>query len=664
MHLFFGMVQSDIREFLSQYIPSQYLTQENLIDIGFFLFVIFLFAYVIYRNKGDVANKDSNQSRKTTEEEISKSLNQVKNKEVRETKNKGYSKFEKKVKKTKKKSGGKREKKELNLNEKDKRSSETGSEQKDDKKESENSKRSKKVEEPSTTYQQPKEKQKKEWSKKKSDPVDDVVSNQREDKRDILHIGYDPTGKFAQQENWKYAVVKMPKKGSVIRYPVSGKQQLRGFKEESFQRLIESSFSSDFNISGDSLISTGNRTRPYEPDIFLSYLNNERNIFIDIEIDEPYGGVSRNATHIDGEDDIRDHYFTDRGWIVIRFAEIQVHQQPKRCAGLVAKVIKEIAPEVGLSDELINSSLPQKVEQWDILKAQEWEKKNYRKKYLNHDFKRQRYRKEGDSAVELSKQDIEVEKEVEPTKYIDEEHEPTKGKVNKDKWPERDNRIKFFPDKHIYLVDGVQAKSVTEVVSRFFPAFDRQGISRKVAEKRGVSQSKILDEWEKARDLGSNLHKQIENYFNNDQHEEPLAFSYFKNFINDHSSLNTFRTEWRVFDDKRLIAGTLDYVAKNDDGTFSIYDWKRSKNVVDEWDGGPKTTSPFGSGFGKLRHIDDTSYNKYCLQQGVYKKIVETHYGITIRDMYLVVMHPKYNDYFKFGVVDYEDEVEHILNAV
>ena len=658
MLLLVGMVQSDIQEFLNQYIPEEYLTQNYLIGLVFILFLMSLSVYAIYRNKGDVVNKDSNQSRATTDEGVSKSLNKDKNNEVGNTQDNGYSKLDRKVKRTENRSGEERVKNELNLDEKDERNSEN------DKKESEDSKDPTKVEEHSTTYQQSNEKQKKEWRKQKSDPLDDVLPNQQEDRRGILYIGYDPTDKFEQKENWKYAVVKMPGSGSVIRQPVNGKQQIRGYEEEGFQQLLESTLSNDFNISGNALISTGNQTRPYEPDIFLSYLKNERNIFIDIEIDEPYGGVTRNATHIEGEDDIRDHYFTDRGWLVIRFAEIQVHQQPQRCAGLVAKVIREIAPEIELSENLLENPLPGKVEQWDILKAQEWEKQNYREQYLNHEFKRQRDRKVADSAVELSEQDIEVEKKVEPTKYINEEHEPSKGKVNNEKWEERDNRIKFFPDKHIYLVDGIQAKSVTEVVDRFFPAFDREGISRKIARKRGVSQREILEEWDKARDLGSNLHKQIENYFNENQHEEPLAFSYFKNFLNDHSSLNTFRTEWRVFDDKRLIAGTIDYVAKNSDGTFSIYDWKRSKNVVDEYNGGPQINHPFGTGFGKLSHIDSTAYNKYCLQQGIYKKIIETHYGISVKDMYLVVMHPRYNDYHKFGVVEYEDEVEHILRAI
>jgi|AntRauTorcE11897_2_1112592.scaffolds.fasta_scaffold04966_2 hypothetical protein len=227
-----------------------------------------------------------------------------------------------------------------------------------------------KVEDKATSYQSAdnSEKSIRKIRKNGSEQLDKAIQK-TENNDGTLYIGYKPSDKFRQAEDWNYVVVKMPKEGSVIKQPVQGKQQLRGYKEQDFQKQIESFLQDDFSISGNAIISTGDETRPYEPDIFLSYLGNHENIFIDIEIDEPYGGVQRNGTHIKGEDDIRDYYFADRGWIVIRFAEIQVHQQPKECVGLIAKVINEIALDINLPLELLEMSLPTAVEQWDLLQG-------------------------------------------------------------------------------------------------------------------------------------------------------------------------------------------------------------------------------------------------------------------------------------------------------
>lgn len=497
--------------------------------------------------------------------------------------------------------------------------------------------------------------------KRSSSPVKDVRESDGK-QNGILRIGYKPSKEFEQDADWVYPVVIMPKINSVIRQPSRKKQQRRGYKEASFQRMISNRLSKSFDILGDCVISTGSSTRPFEPDITLRRLNDKHNIFIDIEIDEPYGGISRSVTHAKGEDDHRDIYFTDRGWIVIRFAEIQVHEQAAECIAYICKVIDSITSEIDLPANILNMQNPNELEQWDQLKAERWAQENYRESYLGHEFNASEIDEDEDSAIEFSEFDQQTEELVIPTKYTQEEPEPVRGKFNLENHNERDNRIQFYPEEHLYLVDEIPAKSVSEVVARFFPAFDRMGISERLAIKRGKTQRSVLAEWDAARDAGTNLHLQIENYFNGVEYEEPPAFEHFLNFIEEHSCLDTFRTEWRVFDDKKMIAGTIDYVTSNADGTYSIYDWKRSKNVVDEYAGyGPQVDHPFGSGFGPLRHLSSTAYNKYCLQQGIYKKLLVEHYGLKIRDMYLVVLHPRYGNFHKFQVEEYDDEVEFIL---
>ena len=56
-------------------------------------------------------------------------------------------------------------------------------------------------------------------------------------------------------------------------------------------------------------------------------------------------------------------------------------------------------------------------------------------------------------------------------------------------------------------------------------------------------------------------------------------------FVKDHPQLKPYRTEWMIFDEDLKLAGSIDMVYENPDGTLSIYDWKRSKDIskVNGW---------------------------------------------------------------------------------
>jgi hypothetical protein len=98
------------------------------------------------------------------------------------------------------------------------------------------------------------------------------------------------------------------------------------------------------------------------------------------------------------------------------------------------------------------------------------------------------------------------------------------------------------------------------------------------------------------------------------------------------------------------------YKNRNED-TYSIYDWKRSKEIK-------KTSYNKWGKIACISHIPDSNYWHYCLQLNTYKYILEKNYGIKIRDMYLVCLHPenKNNNYQHIKVVDLYNEVNELLN--
>jgi hypothetical protein len=106
----------------------------------------------------------------------------------------------------------------------------------------------------------------------------------------------------------------------------------------------------------------------------------------------------------------------------------------------------------------------------------------------------------------------------------------------------------------------------------------------------------------------------------NQAYERTEEFHLFENFVAEHDHIKPFRTEWRIFDEEYHIAGTIDLISENGNG-YEMYDWKRSKKVISPFNGELIKDNQWQCGVGQLADIADTSYNRYCLQQSLYKYI-------------------------------------------
>ena len=95
-----------------------------------------------------------------------------------------------------------------------------------------------------------------------------------------------------------------------------------------------------------------------------------------------------------------------------------------------------------------------------------------------------------------------------------------------------------------------------------------------------------------------------------------------------------------------------------EDGTYELYDWKRS-NKVD-----PNDTNQWSNGINGLEHLSDTSYIHYCLQQNLYRYMLEKNYGIKINRMNLVVLHPDFMSYKVVPVPIMNREVRIIVDFI
>ncbi len=230
----------------------------------------------------------------------------------------------------------------------------------------------------------------------------------------------------------------------------------------------------------------------------------------------------------------------------------------------------------------------------------------------------------------------------------------------------RDSRLTFDAESHTYFCDGREYISVTTLVDECFPKFDSVYWASKIALRDGVDPEVVLDRWQReadrARSLGTAMHEKIERYYlGHDDGDDTDAFRLFRLFA-AHNRLYPYRTEWRIFDEDYGVAGTLDFLERTPDGTFNIFDWKRSKKLV-EADGRIVMQSPYGKrALHPVSHLHDTSYWHYALQLSIYRSILERKYGIRVSGMKLGVFHPSCSTPWIVDVPYLRDEVETIVN--
>jgi ATP-dependent exoDNAse (exonuclease V) beta subunit len=256
----------------------------------------------------------------------------------------------------------------------------------------------------------------------------------------------------------------------------------------------------------------------------------------------------------------------------------------------------------------------------------------------------------------------------------------------------RDSNIQFFEENHRYVIHSdpdFTYTSVTTWVHQFVQEFDADAVIKKMMNGKnwnssnkywGLTPDQIKSQWnnngKSASQLGTEMHYNIECFMNNipqfhtiqHQHDythNDLLQSYiptptpsdewrfFINYITNLPNLKPFRTEWLVYNEDIKISGSIDMVYINDDNTLSIYDWKRAKSIDEEMQWKKYMKPP-------LNNLLDTNYWHYALQLNIYKMILETKYGYNVKELFLVQLHPNFDNYNLIPLPFLNDEVNRI----
>jgi hypothetical protein len=234
----------------------------------------------------------------------------------------------------------------------------------------------------------------------------------------------------------------------------------------------------------------------------------------------------------------------------------------------------------------------------------------------------------------------------------------------------RDNHIRFYAHGHKYeIITDLRSRytSVTTWNKSLFPKFDADAVIANIMRGKnwnpqnkywGQTPDQIKASWfssgASVADAGTNLHEQIERFMNNTElpagytHRQLLEhyrsredlvvrgpeWQFFLKFVEENPDLKPYRTEWMIYHEDAKIAGSIDMIYENPDGTLSIYDWKRSKDITSENTWNKFALNPL------VAHIPDTNFWHYALQLNTYKYILEEKYGKIIRELNLVRIHP------------------------
>lgn len=513
-------------------------------------------------------------------------------------------------------------------------------------------------------------------SHKSGIPNESLEKNSKQkDKTKGLCVEYNKAPIYNDMPLNTYPAIRFPEKGCIVFPYRTGKQFRRGYTEQLFEDFIKSHLPNSFSIIGNAKILLGDECRPYEPDIAIIASSN-RNIRIDIEIDEPYNGVTREPTHFIGcGDEFRDLNIINAGWIVMRFTEEQIFCEKEKCLNEIYRLLWSLDSnyvfEILDFDRNIHLGIKPF---WTELDAKMMAATNFRENYLQHNF--------GNEEVALSKQEYLKQTEEEKViakqiKCIPQLRAQNQNNIDNTKLSfVQDKDIEFFAKEHIYVYKKfIQLKAVSDVISMFFRKFDSISWSRKKALGNGISQRCQLEQWDckgaESREVGTYLHEQIHKHFikedpdfiyhflynGEEVHVDKIVdisteYTYFKKFLNEENII-PFRTEWQIFDPVLRIAGTIDFLSRND-SDFDLYDWKRSDKI-------DRNATVWNYGINGLESVPDTRYYHYCLQLNMYKYILEKNYNIAINKMYLVVLHPVYNTYQKIEVPTMTNVVNSII---
>ena len=244
------------------------------------------------------------------------------------------------------------------------------------------------------------------------------------------------------------------------------------------------------------------------------------------------------------------------------------------------------------------------------------------------------------------------------------------------------DKYKFFENGHYYTYKDKQVGiSVTKYISQFENEFDSDTLSQKIADKNGISQFEVLNEWKRKGEYsclkGTAIHEWLQDNYANREYKFDLSQleeypEYYKIEDIDHLKqmaidfINDYKNRYILIGDE-ILCGIPDFdIASAIDLLF--YDTVNNEVVLadiktnTDLKGWKSTPSYVKKMLQPLEDIKDITFEHYKIQLSIYRYFLEEYAHIPISDnMFIVYLSEKEKNYNIIQIPYLKNEVEKIL---
>ena len=239
--------------------------------------------------------------------------------------------------------------------------------------------------------------------------------------------------------------------------------------------------------------------------------------------------------------------------------------------------------------------------------------------------------------------------------------------------------IDFHEEQHFYTLNDYRfGISATSLIETYAQEFDSDGISQMVANKRGISQKEVLDEWKKENEFscikGSCIHLKAQSLWMGTDYEidyntiddtidkgrlkkeYDIMSKQATDFYNDYKDMyDMIQDEFIVWSKEFDIAGSIDGIMYNKNTQqCCILDFKSNKDLQFKSKYRKKMKVP-------LHELDDVNGQHYYVQLSIYKYLIEKYTNIKVDELFIVYFNINADSYEIIEIPYLKKEVEEIL---
>lgn len=205
--------------------------------------------------------------------------------------------------------------------------------------------------------------------------------------------------------------------------------------------------------------------------------------------------------------------------------------------------------------------------------------------------------------------------------------------------------------------------STTTLLNKYKEPFDVEKNAARVAEREGVTVQEIKDKWKennnKSKEYGTKIHKIIETY--NKDKKFDKSDSEQVSIAESLDNLGLFKNckdclyEHKLFCHEYKVAGTADVIKNEENGLFSIYDFKTNKKF--------NLTNIYGKFLlAPVHHLTDCEYNLYSLQISIYAFMYANMTGLKPSQFGIVYYDREQKDFTVYPIPYLKSEAKKILD--